>query len=441
MFRDMIPDNESTLPMEAQTIMKRNFFLLGIAACLLLAPKLVTTQNAPAATLIWPNTDSKANSDEWLRLHHNEIRKMRPKVLVLNFVNGLTADEVQRRADAVADAVKEASRYHGYKDKDAPPFLEYKIAKIINLTDEEPLPDDQKMEGNSSMYPRVPDWKGGNNLRYSELFSPDFTAAMKFADPDKPASNLGISELLGRGMIHEIWIVAQEGAFGAPYPCIELKQAYDVDGRKITGKFVQAGDGKPDDLPSVGRSLRILYINPNRGAGCALEKLSRAFEETARSKAMPSLTRYFAEFSGEDLKTRYRIPMNTLMERQNGTELEYPAPNILQYRYKGEQFALRNYTAAAGSVRFAPNARRDFDLDNKKPVLSTIEHFRLRDGADGRDKAESWTPEKTVPYRAVAPDCVGAWMVFWRQSMPGLNNKALDDTGRPMKNWWVYLYY
>jgi hypothetical protein len=416
-------------------------WVLGLTACLLTLPKPVTTQTAPAATLTWPNAESKANSDDWLRLHHNEIRRMRPRVLVLNFANGLTADEVKNRAESVADAVKEASRYHGYKDKDAPPFIEYNLTKIINLTDEEPLPDDQKMEGNSSLYPRVPDWKSGNNFRYSELLSPEFTQNMKFADPDKPTNLLGISDLVARGMVHEIWIVAQEGNFGAPYPCVEVKQAYNVDGRKITGKSVQAGDGSADEMPFLGRSLRVLYINPNRGAGCALEKLSRAFEETARSKALPYLSRYFAEFAGEDLKTRYRITMNSLAERQSGTDIEYPAPNILQYRYKGEQFALRNYTAAAGSVRFPPNARREFDTENKKPVLSTIEHFRLRDGTEGRDKAEPWTSDKLAPYRAVAPDCVGAWMVFWRQSMPGLNNKALDDTGRPMKNWWVYLYY
>jgi hypothetical protein len=25
--------------------------------------------------------------------------------------------------------------------------------------------------------------------------------------------------------------------------------------------------------------------------------------------------------------------------------------------------------------------------------------------------------------------------------MPGLDNTALDDDGRPMKNWWPFLFY
>jgi hypothetical protein len=32
-------------------------------------------------------------------------------------------------------------------------------------------------------------------------------------------------------------------------------------------------------------------------------------------------------------------------------------------------------------------------------------------------------------------------MVFWRQCMPGLDNLSLDDEGKPMKNWWVFLFY
>jgi hypothetical protein len=44
-------------------------------------------------------------------------------------------------------------------------------------------------------------------------------------------------------------------------------------------------------------------------------------------------------------------------------------------------------------------------------------------------------------YRDLAPDCMGRWVVYWRQNMPGLGNTALDDDGRPMKNWWPFLFY
>jgi hypothetical protein len=31
--------------------------------------------------------------------------------------------------------------------------------------------------------------------------------------------------------------------------------------------------------------------------------------------------------------------------------------------------------------------------------------------------------------------------VYWFQSMPGLDNKCLDAEGRPLKNWWPFLFY
>ena len=41
------------------------------------------------ADLVWPNAESAANSDPWLIANHDRIRLMRPRVLAVNFVNGL----------------------------------------------------------------------------------------------------------------------------------------------------------------------------------------------------------------------------------------------------------------------------------------------------------------------------------------------------------------
>jgi hypothetical protein len=32
-------------------------------------------------------------------------------------------------------------------------------------------------------------------------------------------------------------------------------------------------------------------------------------------------------------------------------------------------------------------------------------------------------------------------LLWWRQNMPGLDNRALDDSGQSMLNWWPFLYY
>ena len=94
------------------------------------------------------------------------------------------------------------------------------------------------------------------------------------------------------------------------------------------------------------------------------------------------------------------------------------------------------WVSSGGNVHFMPNGRFHYDLDGGPPVLSTIETWR-QPGQHPR----SWSPAVLEPYRELAPDCMGRWVVYWRQSMPGLDNTALDDDGRPMKNWWPFLFY
>jgi hypothetical protein len=36
---------------------------------------------------------------------------------------------------------------------------------------------------------------------------------------------------------------------------------------------------------------------------------------------------------------------------------------------------------------------------------------------------------------------MGPWIVWWWQSFPGLDNGAKDESGRPMLNWWPFLFY
>jgi MFS family permease len=38
-------------------------------------------------------------------------------------------------------------------------------------------------------------------------------------------------------------------------------------------------------------------------------------------------------------------------------------------------------------------------------------------------------------------EVVDIWQMYWRQSIPGLDNPGRDADGLPMKNWWVFSYY
>ncbi len=119
----------------------------------------------------WPNEVSRANSDPWIVEHHDQIRKMRPEVLVLNFSNDLTTREATTIAKKLMLALEESSRWHGYDDPDAPAFFDFRVAKTVNLADDPPV---QTCDGNSTKFPRKPNWTGGNNFEYSELYTETF---------------------------------------------------------------------------------------------------------------------------------------------------------------------------------------------------------------------------------------------------------------------------
>ena len=96
---------------------------------------------------------------------------------------------------------------------------------------------------------------------------------------------------------------------------------------------------------------------------------------------------------------------------------------------------LTNYFVIGGNVHWPPNGRRHYDLDNTNAVLSSIENWRI----DGTKK--SFTNKDFARYRKLAPDCMGAWLVYWRQNFAGWKNAQKDDAGGPMKNWWPFLFY
>ena len=411
--------------------------------CLLLCRQNVGAQTPqdPTSTTVWPNAQSKANSDDWIRLHHAQIKQMQPRLLVLNFVNGLSQDEAARKVEAVIAIVRESSRWHGYARRDAPAFLDYKVFKIVNLTDPAPLPEDIRYEGNSSKYPRKPDWKDGQpNFQYGQLFEAKFARDMGIPDPNDATRMLTLPDMVNRGLVHEVWVLANRGKYGGPLDCAEVKQAYDVNLRKIPDRGGQIASQAGDPLPFTGHSLRILHLNPEQGQGEALTALGRALENTARVGAIPYLSRYYAEYAGFDLKKRFHLPFDSLYARE-GTELDYPEENTLAYVWKGERRTARPYAPVGGNVAFMPSARRDYDLQNQQSVLSTIEHYRLFDGPDGKDRVTPWTNARFQRYSGMAQGGVGPWMVYWRQNMPGLDNACKDDAMRPMLNWWPFLFY
>ena len=381
----------------------------------------------------WPNPSSKANSDPWLVQHHDQIRVMRPRVLVLNFMNDF--DQEVAMTERLIEGLRQSTTYHGYSDPEATPFLEYEVARYVDLSDE---PGTVTPDGNSTRYPRVPDWSSGNNFAYEKLYTEEFAEYFGFEDPQHPGTYLNLRQLLEMGIIHEVWFFAYQRDYGAPYESVEIKQYYDQELNPIPGAYGGAGNGHYPGLPWTGRSLRFTFINGQRGIGCAIENLGHALEGMAHYNFSPYWRNYFYEFAGFDLDERWGLPFSSFY---GGVTNDYPAPDRLEWSWNGQSGAVDDYYVVGGNVHFMPAGQKDYDLDNTQQVYSTIEHYRLFDGPGGTDTKELWDRSKFTPYQSVAPDCQGSWLVYWRMNMPGLTNEAIDINGQPMKNWWVFLFY
>lgn len=395
----------------------------------------------PADLTVWPNRTSFANSDPWIAANHDRIREMRPRVLLVNFSNEHTPQRLQALSGRIIECIAEGSRYHGYKNPAAPAFLKYEVFKLVDLRDAD------RTKGNSRLIPvKDPLAKRGFNFDYKRMYGDEFTRLYAVPDPKQPGRFLSLTELVERGYVHEVWYFDSGNVELPPhvggFESIELKPVYDEQFRQVGGKPVQSGNGGDPEMPWIGRSLRIGFINASRGAGCFMESLSHSFEGTAHGRAIPYFTRYFYEFAGFDLDKRYKLPFNSLYGVQMGQkQIAYPDPTTMVIQHKGKELRVEDYIAAAGNVHFPPNGRSHYDMNNKEPVLSTIEDWRIGSGPGGKDLAKVYTSEVLKPYRELSPDCMGAWLIYWRQNIPGLDNKARDDQGKPMKNWWPFLFY
>ena len=122
--------------------------------------------------------------------------------------------------------------------------------------------------------------------------------------------------------------------------------------------------------------------------------------------------------------------------------LTYPDQNSVTW---GGTNTITPFNQACGNAHFPPNARGEYDQTNTFTVLSTCEHYGLHDGPGGADMQTPYNAATTDKWntpqyggRSVAG---GAWYLYWWQSWPGLDTKATLPDGKPMKNWWVYLYY
>ncbi len=399
---------------------------------------------------VWPNPVSSVNGDAWLQVHHQGIARLEPRVLALNFVNPSDPNEVETLVDDVIAGFREGSRTLGYADAASEPQLEYQLQGVVDLRDgafgRPPAPVDWLYD-NSTLFPRrAEDELGYWRFDYAELFSLDFAEHYGFEDPGNPGSYLPLCELIEQGLLHELWIVGS-GDVATDVNAAEVlehKQRYDRGRNPIAGSLdACAGNGCFDaDVPACARSVRIGFINYSRGPGCYLHSQGHGIESAARREVVPAFSDWFLPLAGFDLDQRYDLPGQSFYELiGEGEAASYPTPDELVLQRNAGTETVQPYVASCGNVHFPPNAGAHYDYASQTPVDSNCGDFG-RNVLECRELAlEELSAADWAQYETLSPDCGGAFLVYWFQSMPGLNSQQFHADGRPMLSLWPFLFY
>jgi hypothetical protein len=394
------------------------------------------------ARVEWPNPLAPATSDPWIIENHDRIEVMRPRVMAVNFVNERSNEDMLALMNAIVAAVREGSRPRGYEE-DSPPFLEYEIAYAIDLRDETPPPGWTLR--NSTIYPREPRPMGYWGFDYGALFTEEFAAHYGIEDPDAPGTYLDLCELSERGLVHEVWLYGDADVPDvSAAEILGIQPMYDESMQRIPNTMNRcAGNGcfDSDDFipPACTRTLRIGWVNNTRGVGCYMESLSHGIEWIGRSNDIPYFTPLFEELAGFDLGRRYGVLFDSWYDICGGAScLTFTSERAVDYRSTAATGTIDPYVPVCGNAHFPPNARNHYDIDNPMTVMSTCRDWRT---GDGMDRETPITASDWDRYRELAPDCTGAWIVYWWQNFPGRGTRARDDSGAPVKSFWPFLFY
>ncbi|HEX6240360.1 MAG TPA: hypothetical protein VFZ61_05685 [Polyangiales bacterium] len=387
--------------------------------------------------LVWPNAESRANSDPWLVSHHDGIARLEPRVLVID-LEATPSERAMTLVDKHIKALAEASSFHKYKEPSAQPALVYQLVKIV-----------QAQKG-----ARI-DYGAWNTQAFADQ-------NLQIKDPAEPnGPNLTLCGLFERGLINEVWCMASSDPKCGETQ--ESKQVYDASGKPVANRFANASNGASITALGCKVTARITDFNSGRGAGCHQHAMGHAWERYMDSNAVPMLAKQAKRFLNWDLNTRVGAPFNSFYGacNSNGTQLTDCIVWESNVRARSGASASRSFdiadlSAGCGNAHFYANTTGTYSYDTNTPdpeVLSSCENYGLHNGAGGKDLTTPYTNAMTdrlygrsvrdcpATQPACDDDCGGHGTTYLYQNFPGPGTKATNDDGTPMHNWWAYLFY
>jgi hypothetical protein len=387
----------------------------------------------------WPNAASAVNGDAWLRVHHDDVEVLRPKVLVVDFANNHSRADAELKVAEIINGFAEASRPEGEGGSQ----LQYELARFVDLRDGvegRPAAPAGYALNNSTLMPRRPAGQPGWGFDYGALFGADMAARYGMGGD--------LCELVERGDVHEVWVLTSGDVPDVSMAeVLEHKQRYDDGRNPIPGSMERcAGNGCFDaDVPQCARSIRIGGVNLDRGPGCYLHSQGHGLESTGRTRAVPALSDWFLPFANFDLGEREGLPMGDAYgiactgappEPEWGPGcIRYESPERAVIEHAGQSLVVDEWDGRCGNVHFPPNGRSHYDTIHQEGARSTCTTFG-RTGTPKVIDASRWSELEPL-----APDCGGGYLTWWFRQMPQHGTAHAFDDGSTMRSVWPFFFY
>lgn len=232
---------------------------------------------------------------------------------------------------------------------------------------------------------------------FSEAAMPPFCMGQDF-DLGALYEKYHLCDLIQRGAVDEVWF--WEGGQGGVPEWASNGPEWEY--------VLNTG------MPDCGRQTALMVFNNTRELDVALHSLGHRFEWTMRVYRPCDFTSATWPWNGPSAGCR------------DGSASD--ATGFVARPFDGNGFV-----GACGDVHWPPNLRRgvgaDYDYANPAEERSICPDW----GRDGQAR------ETVVSCRTWGCTQFG-YMVWWMQNIPGVGNDNRDAAGRPMPNWWAYLF-
>jgi hypothetical protein len=285
-------------------------------------------------------------------------------------------------------SLEEGSKFHGYKDPSAVPYLGYKVLKFWTIYDQIPISSTFQL-GTAGGYP---------------VYEPDFIHVY---------NDFGLQQYIEANGVEEIWIWFGQCAMpGWPSynPAIHLPQNYvefveSNMASPVTGD-ISNSHRFPNDIPIASKTAVVYCYNFRRSQAEAVHNHGHQLE---------SIYKYTAEQQDGNY--------NLFVHDFSGWGENYSTPPL----------------GRAGDCHHPPNTTADYDYLNTTLVQSDIEDWKPAVGQKKWVNVNTWgNLSYAWPAGYNFPQLTESqWYIYWMQNMPGYCS-AIPYNSNYMTNWWQF---